>query len=124
MRNFVNSKSAKVIIHLLWYWKEKKLFIFKLISKANQPVKEEQLSEAWSLDADPPESVMNDPLDDNTVNSRLNSSSSINTEAAVARKSEHPISLNPNITTNSNNNNNNNLICFDTNSENVNLFSI
>ena len=30
-------------------------------------MKEEQLSEAWSLDADPPESV-NDPLDENTSN--------------------------------------------------------
>jgi hypothetical protein len=80
---------------------------------ANQPVKEEQLSEAWSLDADPPESVMNDPLDDNTGNSRLNSSSSINTEA---RKADL---INQNINSN---NNNCNLISFDTNSENVNNF--
>lgn len=40
------------------------------------------MSEAWSLDADPPESVMNDPLDDNTASLRLlNSSSSVNTNS-------------------------------------------
>ena len=48
-------------------------------------MKEEQLSEAWSLDADPPESV-NDPLDENTTiqscilagNNRFNSKSVAN----------------------------------------------
>lgn len=37
------------------------LFCLFLVVK---PVKEEQLSEAWSLDADPPDSVVNEPLVD------------------------------------------------------------
>ena len=42
------------------------------------------MSEAWSLDADPPESVVNDPLEDSTANSRINSCNSISATAAAA----------------------------------------
>ena len=78
------------------------------------------------MDADPPESVMNDPLDDNTVNSRLNSSSSINnnnTESNQRIKTENQI--NSNATNNNNiNNASNNLICFDSNPEQVKAYYI
>ena len=39
----------------------------------NAPVKEEQLSEAWSLDADPPESVINEPINDQLADDQISS---------------------------------------------------
>lgn len=52
---------------------------FEINKACNMPLREEQMSEAWSLDADPPESVtneiMNDPLDENTSNANSSVSS-------------------------------------------------
>jgi hypothetical protein len=44
---------------------------FSLLCLVNAPVKEEQLSEAWSLDVDPPESVINEPINDDDQISSL-----------------------------------------------------
>ena len=86
----------------------------------NAPVKEEQLSETgWSLDADPPESVNNEPindrlgLDENPMsNNRANPASNLRTLNSSG--SLIPLASNPNsnATLNSASSNANNLIQF------------
>ncbi len=52
---------------------------FEINKTCNLPLKEEQMSEAWSLDADAPESIINDPLlDENTSLANLSIASSMN----------------------------------------------
>lgn len=90
------------------------------LNKMNAPVKEEQLSETgWSLDADPPESVNNEPindrlgLDENPMsNNRANPAS--NLRALNSSGSLIPLASNPNsnATLNSASSNANNLIQF------------
>ena len=55
-------KNPKLTFNFLYLKNKNKTKLkFLLVVK---PVKEEQMSEAWSLDADPPESVINEPLID------------------------------------------------------------
>lgn len=72
----------------------------------NLPLKEEQMSEAWSLDADPPESVtnevINDPLDENTSTTNL-SISSTNQASNISRTSKSVGNIYANTTSVSNN---------------------
>ena len=79
----------------------------------NAPVKEEQLSETgWSLDADPPESVNNEPINDRLglddtglpqINNTNNPSSNINNKLNNSRTSNQSGSFLPS-TNNSNSN--------------------
>ncbi len=84
----------------------------------NAPVKEEQLSETgWSLDADPPESVNNEPINDRLglddtglpqINNTNNPSSNINNKLNNSRTSNQSASFLPS-TNNSNSNSSNKL---------------
>ncbi len=52
---------------------------FEINKALNTPLREEQMSEAWSLDADAPESIINDPLLDETTSlANLSMASSMN----------------------------------------------
>ena len=52
---------------------------FEINKACITPLREEQMSEAWSLDADAPESIINDPLlDENTSLANLSQASSMN----------------------------------------------
>ena len=88
--------------------------MFVYFIACNTPLKEEQMSEAWSLDADPPESVtneiINDPLDENTSAANLSISSSNQTSAnkssiqkSILYTSTNPSSANNLISLNSEN---------------------
>ena len=61
-----------------------------LLFKVNAPVKEEQLSETgWSIDADPPESVNNEPINDPLGLDDTNSLIQINQNTATTTPSSN-----------------------------------
>lgn len=75
------------------------------------------MSEAWSLDADPPESVtneiINDPLDENTSMANLSINSSTLTSSGAATNANSRLNATTTIKT-SNLNSNNSLLNFNT----------
>ena len=87
------------------------LFLFLKIRLVNAPVKEEQLSETgWSIDADPPESVNNEPINDRlgleensvTNNRPNNSMSNQNGLLLGATSASNTNSINKNVSINGN----------------------
>jgi hypothetical protein len=96
MTNFANSRSIKVRFRHIFVQLIINLIHLKIFEFQVQPLREEQMSETgWSLDADPPESVTNEPINDRLgldENSLISVASSVT--SATNTPLQHSSSLN------------------------------